>query len=108
MLFQISDCRVEKVFVVGCFASRIGAFVLCYKPYYVGCLCSPRFKMGAVCSSLYPQMHIFQLLTRFRCIKFSFLLEGIFLSPIVLIVFNKNGPIRMQSLSVCQEGSEGS
>ena len=34
----------------------------------------------------------------FTCIKFSFLLEGIFLSPIVLIVFNKNGAIRMQYL----------
>ena len=57
---------------------------------------------------LYPQMRIFQLLTRFRCIKFSFLLEGIFLSSVVLIVFNKNGPIRMQYLSIGQEGSEGS
>ena len=73
----------------------------CYRlAFYVGCLCSPRYKMGAVCSSLYPQMRIFQLLTRFRCIKFSFLLKRIFLSPIVLIVFNKNGPIRMQYLSV--------
>ena len=54
------------------------------------------------------QMRIFQLLTRFTCIKFSFFLEGIFLSPIVLIVYNKNGPIRMQYLSVCQEGSDGS
>ena len=53
-------------------------------------------------------MYIFQLLTRFTCIKFSFLLEGIFLSPIVLIVFTRNGPIRMQYLSVCQEGSDGS
>ena len=69
--------------------------------YYVGCLCSSRYKMGAVCSSLYPQMRIFQLLTRFRCIKFSFLLEGIFLSPIVLITrdalkghtVSKNGSI---------------
>ena len=52
-------------------------------------------------------MCIFQLLTRFTLIKFSFLLEGIFLSSIVLIVFNKNGPIRMQYLSVCQEGSAG-
>ena len=41
-------------------------------------------------------------------IKFSFFLEGIFLSPIVLIVFNKSGPIRMQYLSVCQEGADGS
>ena len=45
-------------------------------------------------------MCIFQLLTRFTCIKFSFLLEGIFLFPIVLFVFNKNGAIRMQYLSV--------
>ena len=30
------------------------------------------------------------------------------MSPIVLIVFNKNGPIRMQYLGVGQEGSEGS
>ena len=52
-------------------------------------------------------MCIFQLLTRFTCIKFSSLLEGIFLSPIVLIVFKKNGPIRIQYLSVCQEGSDG-
>ena len=29
------------------------------------------------------------------------------MSSIVLIVFKKNGPIRMQNLSVCQEGSDG-
>ena len=45
---------------------------------------------------------------RFTCIKFSFLLERIFLSPIVLIVLKKNGPIRMQYLNVCQVGSDGS
>ena len=41
-------------------------------------------------------MCIFQLLTRFTWIKFSSLVEGIFLSPIVLFVFKINGPIRMQ------------
>ena len=58
--------------------------------------------------TLLPRVFIFQLLTRFTCIKFSFLLEGIFLSHIVLIVSNKNDRIRMQYLSVCQEGSQWS
>ena len=34
--------------------------------------------------------------------------KGEILSPIVLIVFKKNGPIRIQYLSACQEGSDGS
>ena len=37
---------------------------------------------------------------------YMYQIQWIFLSPIVLIVFKKNGPIRMQYLSVCQEGAD--
>ena len=76
IFFVFRDVPECSMFLVLSTALVKFVFFFCY---YVGCLCNPRYKMGAVCSSLHPQMRIFQLLTRFRCIKFSFLLEGIFL-----------------------------